>query len=78
MRLCIDYRRLNKITISDPYQMLYIEDLLNQVSDAVWLSKLDLNKGLYQVPLSRARTKDKLDLLPTRISMGRVQIHLNT
>ena len=35
-----------------------IEDLLNQVSDAVWLSKLDLNKGFYQVPLSRG-SQDK-------------------
>ena len=31
-----------------------IEDLLNQVSNAVWLSKIDLNKGFYQVPLGRA------------------------
>ena len=52
VRLCIDYRRQNKITISDPYQMPYIDNLLNQVSDAVWLSKRDLNKGFYQVPLS--------------------------
>ena len=58
VRLCIDYRKLNKITISDPYQMPCIEDLLNQVSDAVWLSKLDLNKGFYQVPLSRG-SQDK-------------------
>ena len=58
VRFCIDYRKLNKITISDPYQMQCIEDLLNLVSDAVWLSKLDLNKGFYQVPLSRG-SQDK-------------------
>ena len=40
IRLCIDYRRLNKITINDPFQMPCIEDLLN--------------KGFYQVPLGRA------------------------
>ena len=34
--------------------MSCIEDLLNQVSNAVWLSKIDLNKGFYQVPLGRA------------------------
>ena len=54
IRICIDYRRLNKITINDPFQMPCIEDLLNQVSNAVWLSKIDLNKGFYQVPLGRA------------------------
>ena len=52
IRLCIDYRRLNEVTISDPFQMPCIEDLLNQVAGATWLSKLDLNKGFYQVPLS--------------------------
>ena len=50
--LCIDYRRLNEVTINDPFQMPCIEDLLNQVAGATWLSKLDLNKGFYQVPLS--------------------------
>ena len=37
---------------NDPFQMPCIEDLLNQVAGATWLSKLDLNKGFYQVPLS--------------------------
>ena len=52
IRLCIDYRRLNEVTINDPFQIPCIEDLLNQVAGATWLSKLDLNKGFYQVPLS--------------------------
>ena len=52
-QLCIDYRRLNKTPISDPYQMPCIEDLLNQLSDVVWLLKLDLNEGFYQVPLDK-------------------------
>ena len=51
IRLCIDYRCLNEVTINDPFQMPCIEDLLNQVAGATWLSKLDL-KGFYQVPLS--------------------------
>ena len=38
--------------INDPFQMPYIEDLLNQVAGATWLSKLDLNKWFYQVLLS--------------------------
>ena len=52
IHLCIDYRRLNEVTINDPFQMPCIEDLLNQAAGATWLSKLDLNKGFYQVPLS--------------------------
>ena len=52
IRLCIDYRRLNEVTINDPFQMPCIEDFLNQVAGATRLSKLDLNKGFYQMPLS--------------------------
>ena len=40
IQLCIDYRRLNEVTINDPFQMPCIEDLLNQVAGATWLSKL--------------------------------------
>ena len=57
IRLCIDYRRLNEVTINDPFQMPCIEDLLNQVAGATWLSKQDLNKGFYQVPLSQTQRK---------------------
>ena len=32
IRLYIDYRRLNEVTINDPFQMPSIEDLLNQVA----------------------------------------------
>ena len=52
IRLCIDYRRLSDGTNNDPFQMPCIEDLLNQVAGATWLSKLDLNIGFHQVPLS--------------------------
>ena len=51
IRLCIDYRRLNQATVPDPYQMPRVEDLLDDVAEAAWLSKLDMNHGFYQVPL---------------------------
>lgn len=44
IRLCIDYRRFNAITELDPYEILWIRDLLDQVGDAAFLTKLDLNK----------------------------------
>ena len=51
IRLCIDYRALNEVTVPDPYQMPNIEDLLSRVSEATWFSKLDMNRGFYQIPL---------------------------
>ena len=52
IRLCIDYWRLNSITIEDPYEMPQISDLLDEVAEACWLSKLDLNQGYFnQIPM---------------------------
>ena len=51
IRLCIDYRHLNSETQHDPYMMPRVQDLLDRISQARWLSKLNLNKGFYQIPL---------------------------
>ena len=51
IRLCIDFRQLNKVTVPDPYHMPRVDDLLDELAEAKWMSKLDLNKGFYQVPL---------------------------
>ena len=57
IRLCIDYRKLNSVTQPDPYQIPRVDDMLDKVAEAVWLTKLDMNKGYYQVPMS----KDSVD-----------------
>ena len=54
VRLCIDFRRINKATEPDPYQIPLIEDLLDRLGEAKYLSKLDLNKGFYQIPVEGA------------------------
>ena len=53
IRLCIDYRRLNSVTMEDPYEMPHISDLLDKVAEARWLFKLDLNQGFYQIPMNQ-------------------------
>ena len=53
IRLCIDYRKLNKATNADPFQMPLIQELLDNVAGAKWLTELDMNKGFYQVPLDQ-------------------------
>ena len=60
-RLCVDYRRLNKQTVSDPYYIPMVTELLQRVVQAAYLSKLDLCKGFYQVELTdEAREKSAL------------------
>ncbi|KAL4387925.1 hypothetical protein GQ457_09G030640 [Hibiscus cannabinus] len=48
MRLCVDYRQLNKVTIKNKYPLPRIDDLFDQLKDASVFSKIDLRSGYYQ------------------------------
>jgi len=54
IRLCIDYKRLNAVTTPAPFYMPTIEEKLEKAGTARYISTVDLNKGYYQVGMSRA------------------------
>lgn len=54
LRLCVDYRSLNMVTQEDWYHMPRVDELLEKLGKATYISTLDLTKGYYQVPVSRA------------------------
>ncbi|CAF5040791.1 unnamed protein product [Rotaria sp. Silwood1] len=53
MRFCIDYRRLNAITIKDAFPLPRIDEIFDQLSDATFYTKFDFKSGYFQVPLSK-------------------------
>ena len=53
LRLCVDYRKLNKMTVKNKYLLPKIDDLFNQLKGASVFSKIDLRSGYHQL-----RTKD--------------------
>ena len=50
-RICIDFREVNKITIKDAYPAPHIEETLDPLSKATFISTLDLLSGYWQTPL---------------------------
>ena len=51
VRMCIDYRAVNKVTVVQRYPLPRIDDLLAKISKAKYITSLDLSKGYYQVKL---------------------------
>lgn len=51
-RFCTDYRRVNAITKPDSFPLPRMEDCVDRVGSAKYVTKLDLLKGYWQVPLT--------------------------
>ena len=49
LRLCVDYRQLNKMTVNNKYSLLRIDDLFGQLKGAGVFSKIDLRSGYHQL-----------------------------
>ena len=49
LRMCIDYRQINKVTVKNKYSLPRIEDLFDQLKGAGVFSNIDLRSGYYQL-----------------------------
>ena len=64
IRLCVDFRQLNAISIHDSFPLPHVEEALQALQAAVWFSSFDLAQGYLQMAM------EEEDILKTAFRAG--------
>ena len=51
-RMCIDYRKVNSVTKTDSFPVARMNDCIDNIGQAKYVTKFDLLKGFWQIPLT--------------------------
>jgi len=58
LRMVIDYRALNKVTVRDAYPMPRIQDITDTLGGTRWFTGIDCVQAFHQIPMSDERSRD--------------------
>ena len=51
-RVCMDYHKVNSVTITDTFPIPRIKNCIDNIGQAKYVTKFDLLKGFWQIPLT--------------------------
>ena len=57
-RMCTDYRKVNSVTKTDIFPIPRIDDCIDNIGHAKYVTKFDLLKGFWQIPLTNIGRRD--------------------
>ena len=63
LRMCVDYRPLNAVTVKNKYHFPRIDTLFDQLAGAKVFSKIDLRSGYHQIKIRPHDIPRQLSLL---------------
>ncbi|CAF1106249.1 unnamed protein product [Brachionus calyciflorus] len=52
-RICIDYRKLNEVTITEKWPLPNIQDILDRLKDSAWFTVIDLKSGYLEIIIEK-------------------------
>ena len=65
VRICVDYRKLNAITVKDGFPLPRIDVTLDALGGSKFVSTLDLKSGYWQVEINAASREKTAFVIPT-------------
>jgi len=77
LRMCVDYHRLNKLTIKDSFMIPRIDDFLDTLNNAKIFSKLDLHQAYYQVQVKKEDRHIRLHSEQNLVFLSLMYYHLD-
>ncbi|XP_023159122.1 uncharacterized protein LOC101459516 [Ceratitis capitata] len=66
VRLCLDSRKINSVTVKDAYPLPHIDGILSRIPKAEYISSLDLRRAFWQIPLAESSRDYTCFTVPNR------------
>ncbi|KAG5879135.1 hypothetical protein JTB14_004111 [Gonioctena quinquepunctata] len=65
-RFCVNYKKLNAVSVPDAYPIPYVSSILDRLRDAKYLSTLDIKSAYWQIPVAESSRPLTAFTVPTR------------